>query len=297
MYLLVCFNTLLDSFMGCTSGGARVKTEGGTRMYHFRTLDWAMDILRHVVVELEFVNKPHGHVIARSVAYVGFVGVLTGVRKDLSISLNFRPCHNDPGSLSAALKLCYHQLAVLLGRRPSIVSHLRDMLIPRHLHDSRRRHEPTVPTLESIRRTFPSVKTSAAYLIFSDGDETTVLEKDRITAVERSSNAFVAATNCDAFREGLGARQGAFGLNLMGQVLDEADDRLEVLEQRWRKVEERFRRRKSTVPHEEIYGTVKDVEEMVEIYPITNESTHYSLIMDPKAGEILRLKRYALGAI
>jgi hypothetical protein len=80
MYLLVAANVLLDLFMGCTSGGARVKTLNGSKMVHFRTLDWVMDELRSGVVHLEFVEKPGGPVIARSITYVGFVGILTGVR-------------------------------------------------------------------------------------------------------------------------------------------------------------------------------------------------------------------------
>ena len=40
MWILVAFNVLLDLFMGCTSGAARVGEEqDGTRMLHFRTLD------------------------------------------------------------------------------------------------------------------------------------------------------------------------------------------------------------------------------------------------------------------
>ena len=80
MYLLVAFNVLLDLFMGCTSGGIRVKDGGIAKMLHFRTLDWGMDVLRKVIVQLEFVEHPGGEVIARSITYVGFVGVLTGVR-------------------------------------------------------------------------------------------------------------------------------------------------------------------------------------------------------------------------
>jgi hypothetical protein len=80
MYLLVSFNTLLDLFMGCTSGGVRVGDDDGVRMMHFRTLDWAMDVLRKVVVMFEFVERPKGKIVARTVSYVGFVGVLTGVR-------------------------------------------------------------------------------------------------------------------------------------------------------------------------------------------------------------------------
>ena len=85
MYLLVAFNVLLDMLVGCTSGGVRVSDGGrgqssGTKMLHFRTLDWAMDPLRQIVVELAFVTSPGGPVIARSITYLGFVGVLTAVR-------------------------------------------------------------------------------------------------------------------------------------------------------------------------------------------------------------------------
>jgi hypothetical protein len=82
MYLLVAFNVLLDMFVGCTSGGVRVmeRAKAGKEMMHFRTLDWDMDPLRKVVVQLDFVSRMGGPVVARSVTYLGFVGVLTGVR-------------------------------------------------------------------------------------------------------------------------------------------------------------------------------------------------------------------------
>lgn len=86
LYLLVALNVLLDAMLGCTSGAARVQggADGqGSRLLHFRTLDWAMDRLRALLVTLEFVDssshQPH-KVVARSVTYAGFVGVLTGVR-------------------------------------------------------------------------------------------------------------------------------------------------------------------------------------------------------------------------
>ncbi len=90
MHLLVAFNVLLDLFMGCTSGGVKLSVED--RMLHFRTLDWGMDPLWKVIVQLEY-NRD-GVKVASVLTYVGYVGVLTGVRKALSISLNFRPVHN-----------------------------------------------------------------------------------------------------------------------------------------------------------------------------------------------------------
>ena len=87
MYLLVAFNTFLDAMMGCTSGGVRTKNtkQSQSRMLHFRTLDWGMDILRRLVVQLDFVNHAGGAVIATSITYAGFVGTLTGVRSVVSI--------------------------------------------------------------------------------------------------------------------------------------------------------------------------------------------------------------------
>lgn len=52
-------------------------------MLHFRTLDWGMDPLRSVLVQLEFVrskSEDPEKAIARTVTYAGFVGALTGVR-------------------------------------------------------------------------------------------------------------------------------------------------------------------------------------------------------------------------
>lgn len=80
MWLMVAFNVLLDCVMGCSSGGVQVREGDETKMMHYRTLDWAMDSLRKVVVQLDFVEHAGGDVIATSITYVGYVGVLTGVR-------------------------------------------------------------------------------------------------------------------------------------------------------------------------------------------------------------------------
>lgn len=66
MYLLVSFNVILDLLMGCSSGGAAVRDESSvsgttrTKMVHFRTLDWGMDPLRRVLVQLDYVLEPQG---------------------------------------------------------------------------------------------------------------------------------------------------------------------------------------------------------------------------------------------
>lgn len=99
MYLLVALNVLLDSLLGCTSGGvlARVPVKKSSaraqqdeslpdenqRMLHFRTLDWGMPELRNILVVLEFVRSQSDEpdrVIGTSITYAGFTGMLTGVR-------------------------------------------------------------------------------------------------------------------------------------------------------------------------------------------------------------------------
>ncbi len=131
LHVLVAFNAVLDLLLGCTSGGIRVAGRGGLtteRMLHFRTLDWGMDPLRRLVVELNFVRRADGPVMATSVTYFGYVGVLTGVRRGLSMSLNFRP-HHDRVTLRMRAAFRWHQLLVLFGFRRSIASVLRQCLL------------------------------------------------------------------------------------------------------------------------------------------------------------------------
>ena len=90
LFIVIALNVLLDSLLGCTSGGVLVRGKKGrkgegeeSKMMHFRTLDWGMDGLRNLLVTLEFVRSKSSEpekVIARSITYAGFVGVLTGVR-------------------------------------------------------------------------------------------------------------------------------------------------------------------------------------------------------------------------
>ncbi|KAL1627101.1 hypothetical protein SLS54_002640 [Diplodia seriata] len=300
MYLLVSFNTLLDLFMGCTSGGARVRRRADdgsptTAMLHFRTLDWAMDVLRRVVVQLEFVDRPHGAVVARSVTYAGYVGVLTGVRRGLSVSLNFRPYHNDDVSRSANVKFYSNLVLMLLGFRPSISSRLRDLVIP---HAGKRGkkgpRKKELWDLKTIKERFPSLPTTAAYLIFSDGDETTVLEKDRVTATVRSSNSFITITNCDVDTPGgpeKAAKQPKAKLHLLGELIEEAEDRRVRMETLWNKAKRRSRK----VPDAEFCISQEDVVEWVQKYPTTNETTHYAVVMDPKTGEVVWARRWLEG--
>ncbi|KAF7182919.1 hypothetical protein CNMCM7691_002663 [Aspergillus felis] len=209
MYLIVSLNVLLDTLMGCTSGAARSQDKDTTsRMLHFRTLDWGMDALRRVLVQFEYVRGPdYDTVLATNITYIGFVGVLTGVRKGLSVSLNFRPNHDSSGWLGD-LRYYGSHLLVMLGLRTSISSMLRQYIIPPENPREtwfgrilgvlvRRRRRVETPTLRSVCQAVMRTPSTAAYLVLCDGAEASVIEKDHRTARMDSSSSFIVATNND----------------------------------------------------------------------------------------------------
>ncbi|WEW56161.1 Ntn hydrolase superfamily protein [Emydomyces testavorans] len=207
MHLLVSLNVLLDLLMGCTSGAALTKehVDEDAKMLHFRTLDWGMDGLRQLIVQLEYVRSPDTEtVLATSITYVGFVGVLTGVRKGLSVSLNFRPNH-DMSSAWRNFRFYGGHLLVLLGVRRSISSLLRQCLLPSVTPKSswigwfpgRQPKQPRAVSLDIISAVVPKIPSTAAYLIFCDGASAVVMEKDHRSAVIHSSSSFIVATNSD----------------------------------------------------------------------------------------------------
>ncbi|OJJ63067.1 hypothetical protein ASPSYDRAFT_86711 [Aspergillus sydowii CBS 593.65] len=223
MYLVVALNVLLDLLMGCTSGaalsspssspsslsptGEQANGEEENRMLHFRTLDWDMPALRHLVVKLEFVadDIEDSPVLATNITYVGFVGVLTGVRQGLSVSLNFRPNH-DASSWVKQAKFYGSHLLVLLGFKRSIASVLRHVIIPSTtkkqarfswLRPQGRKEAAHQLSLSDAVSRIIRMPSTACYLILCDGREAYVLEKDYKTTTVESSSSFIVATNSD----------------------------------------------------------------------------------------------------
>ncbi len=297
MYLLVAFNVLLDLFMGCTSGGVQVRDRTGKpRMLHFRTMDWGMDALRKVIVLLEFIEKPGGPVIAQSITYVGYVGVLTGVRKDLSMSLNFRPCH-DHSTRAANFQFYFNHLLVLLGVRPSISTILRQCLFPTTV--SSKGLGFSGRDLSSIEGKLPGSPTTAAYLTFCDGQRTIIIEKDHKTGAVRSSTDFDLATNHDTSEEDRPQAQrngptesAPLKISGMELIVGESIERKDALVNIWKTATGCKRRgsKKSDAQSEPV--SPEDVIEWMGVYPITNEETHYATVMDPEAGEVVWAVRH-----
>lgn len=301
MHVLVAFNTFLDLFMGCTSGGIKVKDRGrDARMLHFRTLDWAMDPLRKIVVQLDYIEEPGGDAIATSITYVGFIGCLTGVRKDLSISLNFRPDH-IVNSRAGNLRFYVHHLLVLLGLRPSISATLREFLLPSVTNkDGRITSNKPPADLAAIEASLPATPSTAAYLIFSDGERTVVMEKDNRTAMVKSSPEFMVATNHDASAEESTPQvpenleptpSQTLRFTGMDELVEESRTRKRCMTQlHLHAVKRAQKSNRARGAH--VAVTEHELSTAVDGYPITNEDTHYSVVMDPKAGKVIWIKRY-----
>ncbi|KZP24839.1 hypothetical protein FIBSPDRAFT_856640 [Athelia psychrophila] len=281
--------------MGCTSGGVRTKSSSGaTKMLHFRTLDWGMDALRQLVVQLEFVESKGDAPFARSLSYAGYVGVLTGVRRGLSMSLNFRPTHNGT-SLFERFRFYAFQIMVILGRRPSISSILRHTLLT-----------PTTTSLQTIASGLPSVPSTAAYLIFSDGEQTLVMEKDHVSATLMYRKDFIVATNHDRGDEGLEdntapVNSSPVTRSIIGEVdafREESVARKRCIRLDWQEAVELAT---GVLPPGQgapgdadlnFSADQADVVTWLEEWPITNECTHYATILDPKEGTVNWLKRF-----
>lgn len=325
LYFLICLNVVLDLLMGCTSGGVRMLDGLWTRMVHFRTLDWGMDPLRDLIVQLEFVrNDAPDKVLATCISYVGFVGVLTGVRQGLSVSLNFRAVHDSRRNKG----FYWNYLLVLLGFRQSITSLLRQTIIP----------APIVPKMSPLSVTstiwdiiveVPPMRTTAAYLIFCDGSKTTAMEKDYGLATWRTSSSFIITTNHDeepsqATTEAIAEDKGYTGLRVsdgtqsMAEIVEESKERQRSMQKKWdrrvqdhkafhqelrrRRVKEaalpqrrpthlRWKRNTETGwedPSEsEVSITLGTVLSWLSSYPIVNEDTHYAVVMDPAEGRFI----------
>lgn len=345
MYLAVALNVLLDSLMGCTSGVCQVTDEQKTHsMIHFRTLDWGMDPLRKVVVELHFVQHKGGPVVARSITYVGFVGVLTGVREGLSMSLNFRPYHNRPEGWKSDFRYKTHQLLTMVGFRKPIASILRELLLEDSTeeastpntsiadpasHPQRRsvrlaaKSHPSspssAPTLSHIRRTVPRMPSTACYLTFASATAGLILEKDLCTARSRLDENFLAICNHDATiqldpadpenpeHRGLptGAAEDTAGFS---ELILSSDDRLDMVTEHWRRYVRDYglvvdgnaadgvRSAGDTMDYVTAPPRWERVRWWLDEYPVTNEETHYSCLMDPAKGEFRWCTRYARSA-
>ncbi|KAJ9149191.1 N-acylsphingosine amidohydrolase [Coniochaeta hoffmannii] len=327
MYLLVAFNVLLDLLLGCTSGGVLVaepdgraskRTKRKAHIVHFRTLDWGMDPLRELVVELNYVRAPGGPVVATTVGYFGYVGVLTGVRKGLSMSLNFRPRHDD-STLWKRIDFRRHQMMVILGMRPSVSSVMRRYLLnqpqgcppqkskgQRHAKDgaekaadSPTKDSPSGFDIKTILSELSGSPSTSAYLIFCTPHLVLSCEKDNHVAFVRTSANFLTTYNHDAADENdpealehLARTQPKVRAKTgMDEIVGFSTERKRAIDKIYKRVVKRQRRHHhhnepdpgtTPVSLDDVFDLLHDKHRW-----IINDETHYAVVMDPKKGRVL----------
>ncbi|KAF3909075.1 hypothetical protein ABW21_db0203083 [Orbilia brochopaga] len=299
LYLVVAYNTLLDTFMGCTSGAVKItldsnkpeSDEDRAEMLHFRTLDWGMDELRKLVILVNYQRG--GKTIAQALTYAGFIGVLTGVRKGLSLSLNFRAA-TAANTTKRAVHL--HKLLVLLGIRPSVSSQLRNFLFTEKKKE--------LPTIKEAVAMFPRTPCTPCYVTFCDGEFASLLEKDITHANIDTTGKFGVVTNHDDRMEAWTKEEyDAYRAShpIPNQVRG-AVDNLEDSFHRRRTIKRLYDAVKPTEDCSELKPadgnkqgtgiTMKTVVSWMHAWPITNENTHFHCVMDAKVGKFSWIKYY-----
>ncbi|KAK7415023.1 hypothetical protein QQX98_006160 [Neonectria punicea] len=303
LYLVVALNVFLDVMMSCTAGCVQVDTKhgehqaAGSNLMHFRTLDWGLDPLRDILVILEYVDtsKDPDHVIATSITYAGFVGVLTGIRENLSLSLNYRPIH-----LCDNWALRKHQCLVILGFRPAISSIIRSTFFsPQHTTCKNAAN----PSIVDMARSIASIPTAPCYLTFSDGKKAVVVEKDLLSGRIRAADNFIVQTNHDS-----GHAMGCLPNGVSDDAqpatphpdlwLADSSERMDVILEKWvdhsGQQDSSGGNRDATSGVWDI-GTKPVAEENLRAWmrddKISNMYTHFACIMDPCTGTIRWVER------
>jgi hypothetical protein len=212
------------------------------------------------------------------------------LRPNLSISLNFRPTHS-----CSTIKLRIHQILVLFGFRPSIVSILRNKFIPTH--------DAPLP-LDQLATTLTGARSAPCYLSLTSGTRTIVIEKDHLDGKVRSASDFIVQTNHDIkitdTADPTPPQEEKSTILGMDAFLEESEERRDCIQKKWNSLVKRQEQRWSGNGESKEGDTAatviseKTLRGWVNAYPIMNECSHFGCVMDPRTGTIRWLERGVL---
>ncbi|KAI8267451.1 Acid ceramidase [Colletotrichum sp. SAR11_239] len=305
LHLVVALNTFLDCLLGCTSGTVPVcdddaPEDAPSHLMHFRTLDWGMPELADVLVQLDFVDsnsQQPDRVLARSIT------PLMNTRTKSSI---------------------FHQILVLLGRRPSISSMLRQVLIPPKPVDVKSATDADTSSLIAFANNFIKNPSPSCYLIFSTPQEAVVIQKDYIGGNIKHTYDFIAQANHDTNHTlCCGAsdfHHKALELEDLSSIPEESlwlsgsAERQNFVHDNWKAHSKRLGAAASTIiedtegassgngscvalakslrPNPPTRGVTKSVlKRWMMSEPVFNDFTHFATAMDPLSGDVVFLKK------
>jgi hypothetical protein len=202
-----------------------------------------------------------------------------------------RPTHH-----CSTLKLRIHQILVIFGFRPSIVSILRKKFLPSF--------EAPSP-LDQLVTDLAKSRSAPCFLILSSGTKTTVIEKDHLDGKVRSASDFIVHTNHDIkdteASQNMHSQKEKSSILGMDAFLEESEERRDCIQKKWnslvRRQEKKRREKGEGKEGESVEPTAvreKTLQGWVSAYPIMNECSHFGCVMDPKTGTIRWMERGVL---
>ncbi|KAI8211382.1 Acid ceramidase [Colletotrichum sp. SAR 10_86] len=304
LHLVIALNTFLDCLLGCTSGAVPVcdddaPEDAPSHLMHFRTLDWGMPELADVLVQLDFVDSKSqqpDRVLARSIT------PLMNTRTKSSI---------------------FHQILVLLGRRPSISSMLRQVLIPPKPVDVKSGKDADISNLVAFATDFIKNPSPSCYLIFSTPQEAVVIQKDYIGGNIKHTYDFIAQANHDTnhtlccgasdFHHKALELEDSSSIPEDSLWLSGSAERQNFVHDNWKAHRKRLEATSSTdvdtaegqsgngscialakslQPNSQTRGVTKSVlKRWMMSEPVFNDFTHFATAMDPLSGDVVFLKK------
>jgi hypothetical protein len=215
------FQLVYEFCSACTS--AILKADG--KYVHVRTLDWELDKLKDITVQIKIVNKDKH--LFDAITWAGFVGIFTGIKPDnYTIALNYRRSENP--------NIMTNIISLFKGYYPNAFF-IRDLL-------TRNDTDEAYDRLKKVLLIAP------AYYTFMSETVKCVIIRDRQTFKIRQSPC--VQTNSD----------------------DSNGDNIMLSHER------------SAYMNEVIFSnpTLNALIEYIERYPVNNEHTVYTVIMNPQ---------------
>ncbi|KAI9867529.1 MAG: hypothetical protein M1830_005809 [Pleopsidium flavum] len=121
------------------------------------------------------------------------------------------------------------------------------------------------------------------------------MEKDHCTAVIRPSSDFISIKNHDLSSMSPSNFQKETDIPLLNTLrvtgmeglVEESVERNDCVVRMWQRSLKKSKNYRQ-YPH----IRERDVIKLLDTYPVTNEETHFAIVMDPKAGMIIWLRQY-----
>ena len=170
------------------STGNSASSETDTAPFHIRTMDWEMNQLKDLTIEVDFVKE--GHILARTTTWAGYVGILTGMKPQVaSVSVNYRRTLAGSRNMIAGV---FRNMLKGLGKSWPVSFLVRETLI------DKRSFREVVDQLQSKPLMAPTYITVAG----AHPGEGIVITRDRESTVHPWSldtDGFIVQTNMDHF--------------------------------------------------------------------------------------------------